>query len=92
MLLQDLSTEYFYYNNVTGEITYLYDSLEDSFDAEKCTVVLATNASYQSFHMFDVFGVLAGFQTYSMPTEVSVLISGAFWVLLILTVVKLIVG
>jgi len=82
----------FYYNETSEQPTYLYDSLEESFDNDIVTVIMATNATYVNYDIGRIFGVLSGFSTYGMPYEVSVLLGGIFWVLLLLTLVKLVVG
>lgn len=82
----------FYYNETNG-VTYLDDTLEESFSNNKITVVMATNQTFSSsYDIGKIFGILTGFSTYSMPYEASVVIGGLFWVLLILLIVKLVVG
>ena len=81
----------FYYNETNG-VTYLDDSLEDSFSNNKITVIMATNQTFYNYDIGQIFGLLTGFSTHGMPYEVSVIIGGIFWVLLILLLVKLVVG
>lgn len=83
----------FYYNDTSEEITYLNTTIHESIDNELITVVMATNQTYSNIYdIGKIFGMLTGFSTYSMPTEISVIVSGIFWGLLILTAVKLVVG
>jgi len=82
----------FYYNESAGEVTYLNDTLADSFDSNKITVIMATNQTFYNYDIGQIFGLLTGFSTHGMPYEVSVIIGGIFWVLLILLLVKLVVG
>lgn len=81
-----------YVNETTG-LTYIYDTLEESFDNDAITVVAGTNATYPSYDVFSVFGVITGFDMYSgTPFEINVLVTTIFWVLVLLIIVKLFVG
>ena len=83
----------FYYNDTSEEVTYIDEDLETSFDNGEITVVLATNQTFvNTYDIGKIFGILTGFSTYDMPLEVSAIIGGVFWGLLILLVVKLVVG
>ena len=82
----------FYYNETSEEVTYLNDTLADSFTSNKITVIMATNQTFFNYDASQIFGLLTGFSTHGMPFEVSVIIGGIFWVLLLLLLVKLVVG
>lgn len=82
----------FYYNESSGQPTYLYDNIQDSFDNDVITVILASNMSLTGYDAGKVIGIITGFSTYSIPNEVSVLIAGIFWALVILLIVKLVIG
>lgn len=83
----------FYYDEVSGEIIYIDEDLETSFENGKITVVLAINQTFiNTYDIGKIFGILTGFSTYGTPMEASVVIGGIFWVLLILLAVKLVVG
>lgn len=83
----------FYYNETSEEVTYIDENLETSFDNGEITVVMATNQTFTStYDIGKIFGILTGFSTYDMPVEVSAIIGGIFWVLLMLLAVKLVVG
>ena len=85
-----------FYYNVTGDaITYLYDSIEDSIDAGELTVMLGTNLTYiDAFDVGKITSTIIGFGSIytGIPAEVNFLISGIWWILIILLGVKLIVG
>ena len=89
-------THVFYYplfNITAGEIIFLYDDLQTSFDNGNLTVVMATNNTYPTYDVFSVFAIVSGFSAYEgTPTEISALIGGIWWALLILLIVKLFVG
>lgn len=82
----------YHYNDVTEEVNYIYDGLEDSFNNGEITVVMGTNATYQTNDIDDILGILNGFDTYDMPDIVGDIISTIFWALLIITIAKLVVG
>lgn len=84
----------FWYNETesTELPIFEYDNLTDSFDAGFCTVILATNATFNEYGIADIFAVITGFDDTYFPNEISIIIGGIWWVLLILTVVKLVVG
>lgn len=90
-------THVFFYplSGTTGgtELVYVYDTLEESFDNDEITIVVGTNATLPSYDVFQIFGMVSGFQTYGdMPTELSVLLSTIFWALTLMLLVKLFVG
>lgn len=82
----------FYYNETSEEVTYIYDGIEESFENDAITIIMASNMSYTGFDIGKVMGLLTGFSTYDLPFEVSVIVSGIFWGLLVLTIVKLVIG
>lgn len=82
-----------YYNNATGEVTYLYDSLEESIENDVVTMVLSTNATLENQFSIDrVLGLLTGFDYYDIPVEIGVIVSAVFYAMLVLVSVKLVVG
>lgn len=82
----------FYFNETSETVTYIYEDIEESFDNDEITVIFASNMSYSGFDIGKVLGLLVGFQTYDLPSEIGVLVSAVFWGLLILLIVKLVVG
>ena len=83
----------FYYNETSGEVTYIDEDLETSFNNGEITMILATNQTFlNTYDIGKIFGILTGFTTYDIPLEAGAVIGGIFWVLLILLAVKLVVG
>lgn len=77
----------------TGNRTgYAYPTITASITAGVLTIVLATNASYPTFDIGLIFGVLTGFSAYGAPAPVAIIIGGIWWILVILVIVKLVVG
>lgn len=82
-----------YYNETSGDVTYLYDTLEESIENDVFTMILGTNATLENnFDIGKAFGLLTGFDIGDAPPEVGYLISAVFYALAILTSVKLVVG
>lgn len=82
-----------YYNETSGEVTYLYDSLEESIENDVFTMVLSTNATLEdNFNIGKVFGLLSGLDLGGLPAEIGYLTSAVFYALLILASVKLVIG
>lgn len=74
-------------------ITFLFDSLEESFDDGNVTILLGSNASYPSYDVFNFMGIVTGFSGYgNIPTELSWLMGGIWWVMFLLLLIKLFVG
>ena len=89
-------THVFYYplfNITDSEPFFLYEDLQTSFDNGEITVVMATNNTFPTYDVFSIFGIISGFSAYEgTPVEISALIGGVWWCLLILLIVKLFVG
>lgn len=81
------------YTSGGSELVYIYDTLEESFDNDAVTIVVGVNATLPSYDVFQIFGMVSGFQTYGdMPPELSYFLSTIFWALCLMLLVKLFVG
>jgi len=85
----------FFYNSTTDEIFYLYDDIQDSINNGELTVLVGTNATYiDNYDIGRIFGMLVGFGIVydDIPNEINVLISGIWWIIIILLGIKLVLG
>lgn len=74
-------------------ITFLYDTLEESFEAETVTILLGSNASYPTYDVFNFMGIVTGFVGYGdIPLAINILLGGIWWVMFLLMLIKLFVG
>ena len=81
-----------FFSNTT-HIIFLYDSLEESFNNNVCSVFIGTNATYPDFTAHDLMSVVVGFTPFSgTPTAISALISAVWWVMFLLLLIKLVIG
>jgi len=81
-----------FYDNGT-HVTFLYDSLEESIDDGEVTIFIGVNATFPDFGARDLMGVIIGFTPASgTPNAISILISGVWWIMFLLLLVKLVIG
>lgn len=97
----DLETSVFfspllYYNETETDpqlkVTLIYTTLEESLDNDEITVIVATNSTYTNYNIGRVFSLLTGFSVTDIPLEINALVTGVFYAILILLLVKLVVG
>jgi len=86
-------TDVYVYPYMYGNGSFVYYPINNSIANNKLTILLGTNqTSYTYFDIGILTGIVTGYNSYGAPAEVSIVIAGIWWILLVLGIVKLVIG
>jgi len=86
-------TDVYIYPYTDANGTFIYYPINESITQGYLTVYMGVNnTTPTTFDIGILFGILTGFYYYGAPVVISIIIGGIWWILCLLTLVKLVIG